>query len=173
MTIICAVHDAGQTWIGSDSLATFNDQPSSVGFKWATDGIWAFGLSGFHRATEVLEANQDALFSDLHTPFEFSSRVRDLLDEDGFKRSEKCATKNFGQDMILANRSTVWLISGDFSSVQIPEGKLTANGSGREYAMGAAAALKHETAEARMRRAIEIAIENDVYCGGDVTVRTL
>jgi len=76
--------------------------------------------------------------------------------------------------LILARPGEVWSVAADFSVVAIEPGRLWAEGSGRELAIGAAHALVELgsglAAEQVVRRAVETAMALETSCGGTAWV---
>lgn len=97
----------------------------------------------------------------------FNNRLKDLFAEDGFNTDTAKGPKDYGQAIILANNSGIWMIGPCFEMVTIPPGELCAEGCGLEYAFGAGAALQGGDAETVVRKAVEAAIRYDDGCGGE------
>lgn len=79
---------------------------------------------------------------------------------------------------ILVKASGIaWDLDQKFVLTRIPEGKLWARGSGMEYAIGAAYALKSLDRELSandiVKIATEAAIASDIYCSGNAVVTTI
>lgn len=172
MTIICALHEKGRVWIGSDSLVTGADVVLGNAEKWVERDGWAIGSAGHYRTNCLLSRNADALFKHLDGQDDFVERVRELIRDDDYTPDDESGPKAYGQNFILAHRSGVWSVSISFSLVQISEGRLWAEGSGWELGIGAGN-LENErrSAENRVRAAVYAAINNSVYCGGEIMVR--
>lgn len=193
MTIIAAIRDplSDTTWIGSDTRGCRGSIYSDVGFKWVRYGEWAVGNSGNLRAQNVMMAHAEELFVGLSGAYLFTTRARRLLKEDGFDRDKYSFSEDLNQSMILAHPKGLWSIGSDFSIVEVPAGVLWAEGSGREFALGAFHALqatrlgfddmtqfmpeslRTEIGENLVRKSIEAAIAYDTGCGGRVIVEAL
>lgn len=173
MSVIAAVQVAheGPTWIGSDTLVTSGNLRLELGTKWIVRGEWAIGVAGHMRAINVIDHQASQLLSDVSGPYVLADRLRNLLQQDGFRAgTEEHGPLEFGQSLMLAHRNGVWGIGADFSTIALPPGRLWAEGSGRDLAIGAAHALAvcgvPPSPDEILRRALETAIMFDVGCGG-------
>lgn len=167
MTVIAAIHDAGHTWIGSDTQATNCETVVNSARKWHVHNGWAVGSAGSLRTNNLINAHMVDLFTDLDSVFEFTLRMRKLLEDDGYNSDGDEGPKWWGQQMILVNRSCVWSICSGFSVIEIPEGELWADGSGRAYPLGAGHAYQGKP-EDRLLHAVNAAIRYDRGCGGEI-----
>lgn len=179
MTIIAAIHDPKEkvTYIGSDTLITSGSHRlGSAGFKFVVHDGWAIGISGRLRTQNLVEVSAARILGDISGPMDFCNRIRSLLDEDGYgKADDDGGSRGYSQFCILASASGVWYVGPDFSYISIPGGVLCANGSGEDYALGAAhlgCAIGLAPREV-LRRAIEAAISYETNCGGDILIEEL
>lgn len=174
MTIIAAMtcSATGSTWIGCDTLMCSANLRQIVGPKWVLQPPWALGVAGHLRALNLFQQHAPALLGDLGHPFELAGRARELLKADGFtsESEDNMGPVVYGQMMILARPGEVWGLAADFSVVAIERGRLWAEGSGRDLAIGAAHALVELrsglSAEQVVRRAVETAMALETSCGG-------
>lgn len=180
MSIIAALwsEKADRAWIGSDTMMCSGNLRQTVGPKWVVRQPWAAGIAGHLRTLNLFQHHGDELLHDLGGPYEFAQRARDLLRADGYSFEKNDAGPSmYGQMLILACPRGVWTVGGDFSVVATPAGRLWAEGSGRELALGAAHALLHAgvaTAhDETVRHAIAAAIALDTTCGGSPWVDQL
>lgn len=172
MTVIVACRDGGTVWIGSDTQANNADTVVGPVEKWIIRKPWAVGVAGNWRTLNVLQANADDLFDGLAGAYDFTCRARGLLERDGFNAEQNVGPKEWGQEMILAHPGGVWSVCNSFSIVEVPEGQVWADGSGRAYALGASFACKGSAKE-RVRTAVKAAIRYSSACGGEVFLRSL
>lgn len=178
MSIIAAMtcSRTGATWIGCDTLMCSASLRQIVGPKWVVRAPWALGVAGHLRALNLFQHHAPALLGDLAHPFELAGRARELLKADGFTTESEDGVGPivYGQMLILARPGEVWSVAADFSVVAIEPGRLWAEGSGRELAIGAAHALVELgaglAAEQVVRRAVEAAIALETSCGGTAWV---
>lgn len=169
MTLICALRRGGETWIGSDQYGTFADGVRvRTGPKWIL-GAWAIGHAGALRAKNLIQANMECLSH--NEPFEVANAIRELLHTDRWSILDRPGDpENYDQNWILASGRGVWVVDASFSIV--PSKEFVADGSGRDYALGAAA-----VAEGGPKQVLEAAIRATVklvtHCGGKPWVRKL
>ena len=178
MTIICALHDSakGGTWIGANTGSTVADTPlPSHDRKWLLHGHWALGLAGDGRAFTLLEAECEALFDGLEEPYELTQRIRRAFDDAGIKDPDKASVPAYGQAMILATAKAVYDLDSALAHSPIADGRLWARGSGMDFALGADHALADLDlpAETRVKKAVEAAMANDVFCPGELFLHKL
>jgi len=140
--------------------------------KWFIRGSWAIGHAGDARTYALIAANADDILADLNGAFDFTYRMREVLDKDGYNTDTDEGPKSYGQNMILAHTSGVWSICTAFSIIEIPDGELWADGAGRAYALGAGYAVTGN-ADHRIRAAINASIRYCDGCGGEVWMETL
>lgn len=181
MTIICALHQDGQTFIGADSRVLAGGLPlPGPAKKWrvSQDSRRAIGVSGDARTVHLIRQSQ--IFSATNTPEEVVEFVRDLVRDDGHagKASEDIGPLRFGNSMIYADANGVWDIDSTFALWRIDDGRLWARGSGMDYALGADHALRSRDggrldSRGRVTIAIEAAIGHDVGCGGEIFVQQI
>lgn len=178
MTIICALTDGKQTWIGSDQQTTFGAERAFYGPKWIQLGQWWIGFSGSTRARFLTEqyANHDAAIS----PWGIANEIRRLLREDGWQpKEEKGDSPSYEVSAIIARPGEIWMTDDGLTPYPHPVNELAANGGAGRYALGAAwPMLKyrdvgHPRYEVIIRNAIEAAIAYDIQCGGEPWVKLL
>ena len=165
-----------ETWIGSNTGSTVGDAPlPAFDRKWLLHGPWALGLAGDGRAFNLLEAEAETLFDGLEEPYELTQRIRQLFDDAGIKDPDKASVPAYGQAMILASAGAVWDLDSALAHSRIADGRLWARGSGMDFALGADHALADMalSAETRVRKAVEAAMANDVFCPGDLFLHKL
>lgn len=172
MTVIAAIKAGKSTWIGSDTLAVNNGTKFCTGPKWRIANGWAVGAAGDLRTHNLIAVYLGDLTGGLVGAFDFTQRMRGLLERDGYNTDKEEGPAAWGQQIILAHKGGVWSIGTCFSIVEIPEGELWADGSGRAYALGAGHVAKG-TSKQRIASAIEAAMRYDSGCGGEVFMAKL
>lgn len=172
MTIICAISDGKETWVGADSMAVGNGAMINSIEKWSFAHGWAAGAAGNLKTINLLHENADKLFDRLSGPGEFVARLATMFE--GYNTDSEQGPKSFGQDIILASQNGVWSICETLSYVHIPRNHLWADGYGGHFGLGAGN-LKGDsrTNEERVRAAVYGAISNTNRCGGEIMVREL
>ena len=168
MTIACALKTDTGVWIGADSRLTMRS-----GFvlpvesnKWMPlhSGLW-WAFSGHTRVESVV-----AKLPLVDTPEEFQEAVRAAVKEDGWNSdADKGETVDYAYDLLLVTPERVCFSHGSGSFADFGDA-FCAIGSGREYAYGAAFALRGMDPEVIVRTAVEAAIAFDTSCGGAVSV---
>lgn len=167
MTILCAITDGKETWIGSDTQATEGDQLIySVGSKWTQVGQWWIGVAGDWRTTCIL---READWPKIDTIVRLAREVRSVIEEDGFQKKEGYGPTHYGSHFLVVRAGEVWRLASDFSYIKIVRNELTAQGGGEQFAFGAAYALRHQAAPLiRLVTALRAACHYDNGCGGDL-----
>lgn len=178
MTIICALHVDGGTWVGADHQVTASGViiPTRAK-KWvmSQDLQRAVGVCGDARSLVVLgSANIFAGGS----PIEVATSIREILRADGHvgKADDDRGPLRYGNSFIYADPTGVWDIDPEFAVWRVEDERLWARGSGMDYALGADYAMRHvakAAPQSRLMIAVNAAIENDVGCGGPVFVERL
>lgn len=172
MTVIAALHQNGETWIGSDSQRDWGGARLILGSKViAAPGI-AMGCSGNSKLQLLIRKSLDVIVAD-HDEWGVAKRIRAALDDDKWAHmtcDDGKGPANYGMSIALATPSQVFLISADFMVQPFADGDLMAVGSGADYAIGAGEVLRAASPEARVRAAIQTAIKWDTGCGGDAHV---
>lgn len=168
MTVIVALRQHGETWIGADSQRSFGNIRVTPVQKLMIAGGVALGIAGFERTGALVYRNAEKVFADCD-PFLIGQRIRDLVKEDGYQggihRDDHNGPLGYGCDMIIATKTGVFFLSEDFTPTQIPDGTLWAAGSGMEYALGAGNVASDAPTEGRINAAILAACRFDKSCG--------
>jgi ATP-dependent protease HslVU (ClpYQ) peptidase subunit len=175
MTIICALHDQGETWIGCDSRGVLNDIPMDNMRKWVLADGWWIGVAGHARTLDlVLHRSQD-LVKDINGPHDFTRNLLDFFAEHGFsKREGDARPPSYGNWFILVRGDQIWSINECMAVTNIFDGQFWADGSGQLLAMGAAYALMTEenvSPKEVVRESMAAAVELDINCGGKLWTR--
>lgn len=176
MSIIAAVNDAKRNivWVGSNGRATLGSlRAPSIDKKWKAMSGWLIGITGSGPKLEALDAHSDE-FPETEHPFEVLKFMKsaygafDIGDtEDGLKRYS-------GSGILVHRSGRVWDFDNSFCLTEADAGVIWAQGSGMEITLGAAEALTPFVSDLRerLRRAVEIAIEKDVDCPGELIVQS-
>ena len=177
MTTLAALHKPGYgTVIGSDSQVTMGNRKTTLnGGKWITAHGWAIGVSGYLRTHNIIDSVKEEMLEDLEGPFDFSSRLLNLLKSAGYCPDNESGPPDYGAAVLLASSEGLWNIDDLGSVVAAGPGELVAGGSGSGYAFGAGYALRNLTSDPkkRVQAAIEAGAFFDPYSGGDVWMMQL
>lgn len=174
MTVIAAIHDQDETWIGSDTMWVYGGSKLFEAPKWVVRGSHAIGVAGARRTIDLCGANAERLFDGVDGPVQFVDRLHALLAEAGYERNPNERGRDFGEMFIYADVFGVCAIGTSGGTIKMAPGTLWADGSGDRFAIGAGAALAGTgTPEERLHRAIEIAIAHDDGCGGEPWIHRL
>jgi ATP-dependent protease HslVU (ClpYQ) peptidase subunit len=177
MTIICAMHEPGVgTWIASDTMRGGSRKIVMDKTKFTICGKWAIGVAGYARAADVLDIATSSI-AECDSIGAVAVKLRDALRDDGFRQADNGdLTVNYGTEFVVASAGGVWDVDAGFAITPIPAGRLHANGSGCDEAIGAAyaaRALGCVDGERIVRLAVEAAISNCQGCGGEPLVYLL
>jgi len=178
MTIITAISDGKNIWLGNNSALTIGDTPVEGNFDpWFKFEDWALGITGQSFQQDFLESNLKELEKNNHSALGLMQNIRALfLKNDISINQDNSASPTFGIWSILANKTngTIWDVDDRLSLTQISKNKLWASGSGVDYALGADFAMIESgadlTLQERIRIATEAAIANDITCPGQAVV---
>lgn len=177
MTIICAVHRNGETWIGSDRQAT---QGWRIGHasvkKWIVHGDRALGVSAELRLVNLVANEFDLMAAE--SSYALSKTLRDLMLANGFqsKSDPDGGAAGYNFSALYATPSGVWDIDQSFGVLAVDDGEMAARGSGLEYALGAFHALRsvgNNDLSNLVMLSVEAAIAYDTGCGGEPFVKKL
>ena len=152
MTAIVGIQGKGWAVLGSDTLTTYTDRP-----------YVAKGCEKIVKVGEYLIAVAgDAIVGDILNNLWQPPKVK--IDDDP------------GWDALICFNGKIYQISDDYGYMRDDKG-LYAIGSGGALALGALVAMGLETkthakASAAAKKAINIAIEYNVWCGGTANVKT-
>lgn len=175
MTVVCAVHDRGETWIGSDTRACRGELiVPTIAHKWHVHDRLALGVAGDSRVHNIVGVSRETLLEN-DAPFAVAEALRTVLKEYdiGFASEDRAGAKNMGQYFLLATPKAVFSIGACLAVAQIKDGWLYAIGSGGAEANGAGHALREEPPQFRVRAALLAAMAFDAGCGGEPYIRQL
>lgn len=171
MTIICAIHNDGQTWIGGDSLATTGGiRMPSVIEKWVISGRVAIGVSGDIRTLGLVRRLTKLPLNAL----KIAEIMRKAVISDGYINSSKGGASCYELSCIIALPDGVWDVDAAFDACRITDDCLWARGSGRDFALGADFCTGSTIGpELRVQNALGAAIYYDTSCGNDLFVKRI
>ena len=163
MSVICALKSDDGVWIGADSRVTSNGNIAPVEYqKWrrTAEGIW-WGISGHLRLSSIVGD-----LPGVKTVGDFAAAIRNAVKYDGWSADDgkHGLPPDFCFDVIAVVDGEVYEIGGG-GSVIYYGWSFCAQGSGYEYAYGAAFALDEIEPEVIIRTAIEAACRYDSGCG--------
>ena len=166
MTIIVAQRRGKETWIGADSRmcsGTFLFQQPVK--KWVQVGDWWVGQTGSFRFDTLLKLQRPVLGG---TPEQAAETLRQMVITDGWEpihKDEPGVRRHDTQLLLIAPDCRVFEHGTSGVTIDANE-EFSALGSGCDYALGAAYALKEENPDYRMLTAIRAATKYDIACGG-------
>lgn len=176
MTVIAAIHQHGETWIGADSQRSFGNLRVTPVDKliFSPDLSIAVGFAGFERTNALVRRNLDTVFAS-SDPWHIANAVRALVKEDGYSGATSSGEHNgplgWGCDALIATPSSIWFMAEDSAITEIEEGTLWACGSGSEFALGAGNARLDDAPHDRMTAAVQAATRFCKGCGGPAQIR--
>lgn len=182
MTVAVAVRKGGRTILGADSLVNFGGQrlpPENCQFhKIVRVGDSALVWAGWSLYSEMLTAhlakntpprlNSEAevfnffvlFWKGMRDEYTFTSRSMGDGDQPPFV--------SLDSTFLLVNKAGMFRVSGDMDVTQFEQ--YGAVGTGSKYALGALRVLYPQGVDAAeiAKRAIQVGIDFDVYCGGPI-----
>jgi ATP-dependent protease HslVU (ClpYQ) peptidase subunit len=182
MTVVVAVRTPARTVVAADSLVTFGGQrfpAKNAHFHkihhlgdtlvaWAGWSIYAELLSAYlaHHPPPPLRSEDDvfgffvAFWRTLRTDYHVSA----------LPQTREQAFADLQSSFLLANAAGIFRVAEDMDVTLFEQ--YTAVGSGSKYALGALRVLYDESADpiAIARRAVQVGIDFDVHCGGDIDI---
>ena len=177
MSIIAAINDTDDNvvWVGSNGRATLGSlRAPSVDRKWKAMNGWLIGITGSGPKLEALDAHANEFPDTAEHPFEILKFMKSAYEAFDIGDTEEGLKRYCGSGILISKTGRIWDFDNSFCLTEVASGALWAQGSGMEIALGAAAALEEyiPSRRERMRRAIEITIEKDVDCPGELIVQS-
>lgn len=154
MTTIIAIRQGKKVIIASDSQATGGGTPFTVNKVYKVGG-YTFAASGSLSSAQKTARNLKPRGKKAKRKKPTIERFVKLMEDDC------CA------EYIVAFKKHLYSVGGDGSIVEMGDGEPVGIGSGSAYALGAL------YAGASPSEAIEIAVVNDVFSGGNIVEMTL
>ena len=175
MTTVVALYtpDKGSI-IACDSQTTMDNRRGSMGpseSKIIVFNNWAVGITGNMTVVNMVDRYRKILLDDVDHPWEFTDRIRSVLEDSGFKPMIDEDTAGFpaySMSFTFASAHGVWVTDGLLAIRAIAPNELTAAGSGSDFALGSSISTIGKPPEKRVELAMEAAIALDVYTGGDI-----
>ncbi len=171
-TTICAVKKDGVTAIAGDGQVTMSQsvifKNNAVKVRRIYNGTVIFGFAGSVADAFTLSERFEEMLN------KFSGNLmRSAVELAELWRSDKA--RKLEAMMITADKDSLLIVSGTGEVIE-PEDGVCAIGSGGNYALAAARALKQETdysAEVIARKSLEIASQICVFTNDHITVEVL
>jgi hypothetical protein len=177
MTIVTALFADGILATGHNDGTSIGDTSLPISeSKWVSFGDWMLGISGESAAQAALEHDAGKIDAGTTDPFALCGMLKQRLVDNGiWRKPKRDSVMSFGIFCVLAHRSgLVWDVDNKFTLTAVPEGTLCARGSGMDFALGAAHALRQMRdmpgAEEQVGIATEAAVAHDVYCPGKAVI---
>lgn len=176
MTILTAITDGKEVWLGNNTHASFGTTPivQPQNQWWIRLGDWIFGNSGASAAFDLISLHRDQLAKpDTKDVLALLLRIRKLLTEYDCYSKDDDASPSFGFSAIVAHRlGMIWSVDTRLAVTSIPKNTLWAHGCGMDFALGADTVLGEMNLDLRTRitKATQAAIKCDTDCPGQVKV---
>jgi ATP-dependent protease HslVU (ClpYQ) peptidase subunit len=178
LTIIAAKTCGDEIIIGYNDGSELGDTPvGGTSCPWIFLDDWAIGITGESSVQRLLELKL-VEYSSTNSVSELIDFIyKALLENEYGSKNSSEYVYTFGIYGIIVNRQgKIWDVSGCLSLTEIPRGRMWAQGSGADYAVGAEHAISKinpkNSAKDNMLLCIEAAVENDVHCTGQPVVIT-
>ncbi len=177
MSIVAAINDVEENtvWVGSNGRATLGSlRAPSIDQKWKAMNGWLVGITGSGPKLEALDAHANEFPDTAEHPFEILKYMKSAYDAFDIGDTDDGLKRYCGSGMLVSKTGRIWDFDNSFCLTEVESGAFWAQGSGMDIAIGAAAALTDfvPSPRERVRRAIQIAIEKDVDCPGELIVQS-
>jgi len=185
MTAIVGIQGKGWAILGADTLTTYQDRPyvakgcdkiTKVGeylIAVAGDAIVGDIINNLWQPPKVIKTQEPDRFMMIR----ILPSIKQTLTEAGYEPAPKVKNDDdSGWDALVCFNGRLYQVSDDYGYMRDDKG-LYAIGSGGALALGALVAMGLETkthakASAAAKKAINIAIEYNVWCGGTANIKT-
>lgn len=185
MTAIIGIQGRGWAVMASDTVTTYTDRPYiakgcekivKVGdylIAVAGDAIVGDILNNLWQPPKLVKTED----SDKFMMVKVIPSIKQILTEAGYYTNQSPKKEDDdGWDALICFNGKLYQISDDYGYMRDDKG-LYAIGSGGALALGALAALENETkthakATGAAKKAINIAIQYNVWCAGSVNIKT-
>ncbi|MHC4320947.1 MAG: hypothetical protein ACYST3_01595 [Planctomycetota bacterium] len=186
MSIAVVVKKDNKIVIGADTLQCFDSNMTGVDnldeSKLRPIGNAMVAGAGWGLYDNILDdylkGKKSVRLSTKQDVFLFFKRLWPVLHEKYSFVKNQCddATSPFGEldsSFLIATKKRIFFVSSNMCVTEFQ--KFYAIGAGRDYAIGAMHVLydQEKSAEEIARLAIEAAISNNVYCGGNIEIKKL
>lgn len=177
MSIIAAINDRDKNvvWVGSNGRATLGSlRAPSVDKKWKAMNGWLIGITGSGPKLEALDAHANEFPDTAEHPFEILKFMKSAYEAFDIGDTDEGLKRYCGSGILVAKNGRIWDFDNSFCLTEVTSGAFWAQGSGMEIALGAEAALNDfiPSKRNRLKRAVEITIEKDVDCPGELIVQS-
>lgn len=177
MSIIAAVNDVqnNTVWVGSNGRATLGSlRAPSVDKKWKAIDGWLIGITGSGPKLEALDAHVKEFPESAEHPHDVLTFMKSAYGAFDIGENEEGLKRYCGSGILIHKSGRIWDFDNSFCLTAADTGVIWAQGSGMEIAIGAAKALRDFVPDAKeqLRRAVEITIETDVDCPGELIVQS-
>ncbi|MGR3293759.1 MAG: hypothetical protein ACUZ9M_07075 [Candidatus Scalindua sp.] len=184
MSIAVAVQKDNKIVIGADTLQCFDSNMTGVDnlneSKLRRIGSVMVASAGWGLYDNILDdylkGKKSVKLSTKQEVFLFFKKLWPVLHEKYSLVKDQCddAASPFGEldsSFLIATKKRILLVSSNMCVTEFL--KFYAIGAGRDYAIGAMHVLydQEKSAEEIARLAIEAAISNNVYCGGNIEIK--
>lgn len=183
MSIAVVVRKNNEIVIGADTLQCFDSSQASIDnlneSKLRRIGCAILSSAGWGLYDNILDdylsSRKSVDLSTKHEVFKFFKELWPVLHEKYSFVNNQCENKDspFGEldsSFLIATKEHIFSVSSNMCVTEFL--KYYAIGAGRDYAIGAMHVLYNQdkNAEEIARLAIEAAIANNVYCGGNIEI---
>jgi ATP-dependent protease HslVU (ClpYQ) peptidase subunit len=185
MTAIVGIQGNGWAVIAADSMTTYTDKPYvAKGYeKIVKIGEYLFALAGDATAGDILNhlwqppkvvKTQDP---DRFVMIRLIPSIRQILTEHGYDPNPTTKKDDdAGWDALVCFNGKIYQLSDDYGFMRDDRG-LYGIGAGGGLALGAVAAMEteiktHTKAASAAKKAINIANQYNVWCGGNINIKT-
>ncbi len=177
VSIIAAINDTANNvvWVGSNGRATLGSlRAPSVDRKWKAMNGWLIGVTGSGPKLEALDAHGNEFPDPAEHPFEVLKFMKSAYDAFDIGDTDEGLKRYCGSGLLVDKSGRIWDFDNSFCLTEVESGALWAQGSGMEIAIGAAAALAEfiPSPRERLTRAVQITIDKDVDCPGELIVQS-
>ncbi len=177
MSIITAICDKQENvvWLGGNGRASIGSFVApSLDKKWVSFDGWAIGITGSGPKTEALQACSDEFPKNAQHPFEIVKFMREAYGRFDIGEMDEGVKRYTGSGILVHKTGAIWDFDNSFCLTEVERGVFWARGSGMDAAIGAAKALESfvSSHRARMQKTLEIVIETDVDCPGEIVIQS-
>ena len=185
MTAIVGIQGKGWAVLAADSMTTYTDKPyvAKGCDKIVKVGEYLVAVAGDATAGDVLyNVWQPPKVIKTQEPDRFMMirvlpSIRQVLTEAGYDPNPKNnKDEDAGWDALICFNGKIYQVSDDYGYMRDDKG-LYGIGSGGSIALGALAVMDNETkthakASSAAKKAVNVAIQYNIWCGGPVNVKT-
>lgn len=166
MTCIVGIQEGGKVWIGGDSAAVGNNTIQVIDEeKVFQNGDVIVGYTTSFRMGQILQnhwsppARLEGQHPDHYVKTTLIESIRDVLKSKGY--AEVSSNQESGGKFLLGYKGTLYRVDNDYQVIKMRD-KMTAVGSGEEFALGSLASTEGEPTE-RIEKALRAASRFNPY----------